>query len=277
MEREDVLIRAALTAFSEAFPGARVVERDLELGEGPRWAWLAELSNGGLCVVRVVDEARAEEAWTAIDGLARLVEVEPQLRRALGLAPLDRRLTPRAVVIAQNISAAFVRRVELVERQRLEAFALVRINTRQRSWSELISSREVEQRAQASSQPRRSVESELEFKEGVDVLVVLQQRLSRLDPLVEIEQDADASVFRVHGHELARVHASERLIVARVGADLTPIPLHSAEDVEAFLARVVDRYLELGCWSGAEGGAASLALVEPLLTHEELAAFRELG
>lgn len=277
MEREEALIRAALTAFSEAFPGARIVEYDLELGEGPVWAWLAELADGGLCVASVVDEARPEDALAAIDGLARLFEAESELRKALGLAPLDRRIAPRALVIAQRVSAAFVRRLELVDRQRLSAFELVRIKTRQRSWAELVPSADAEQRARTSAQLRRRTESKMEIKEGGDVLVELRQRLSRLDPLVEVEQDADACVFRVHGHELARVQAGENPLLARVGAELTPIALSGADELEAFLARVVHRYLELGCWAGAEGGAASLALVEPLLTHEELAAFREIG
>lgn len=277
MEREESLLRAALTAFSEAFSGSRVVDRDLELGDGPCWAWLAELADGGLCVALVVDEARAQDAWSALDGLARLVEVESELRSALGLAPANRQLTPRAVVIAASVSAAYGRRVDLVDRQRLETFKLVRISTRHRSSAVLVSVRDVERRALSSSQHEQRAESRVRFTEGVEVLAVLKDRLSRLDALVEVHADADASVFRVHGHELARVFTDQQPLHARVGAGAPAIPLESLDDVEAFLAHVVDRYLELGCWAGAEGGAASLALVEPLLTHEEMAAFRELA
>jgi len=110
---------------------------------------------------------------------------------------------------------------------------------------------------------------------GFDPLATLEQRLLRLDPAVEVEREANGAVFRVHSHEIARIDIHPDGLRARVDESEDGVELNHAADVERFAARVVERYLELGCWSGAEGGVAALALSEPLLSEEELAAFRK--
>ena len=61
MQREDAQFHAALTAFSAAFAGARIVDRDVQLGEGLRWSWIAELTDGRLCAVWLVSDAGEPE------------------------------------------------------------------------------------------------------------------------------------------------------------------------------------------------------------------------
>ncbi len=277
LEREDLLVGAALSAFVEAFPNARVVARDLALGDGRAWSWLAQLPDGALCAVFVVDEACAHDAIELIDALARLDEGEAQLRVSLGLSPLDRDRPVRALLVAESFSRSYLQRMQFVDPDRCESLELLRIRTREHESASLSPLSPSERwPLGASPAPRRKRASSAVIGKE-EMLASLQQRLVRLDPQLEVECEGDLTVFRVYGHELARVRARAEPPTAQIGAEPVALALDGPLALESFLGRVVERYLELGCWTGAEGGPASLALVEPLLTHEELAAFRELA
>lgn len=277
LEREDSTVGAALSAFVKTFANARVVERDLALGDGRAWSWLAELADGGLCAVLVVEEARAQDAAELLDALARLDEGEAQLRALLGLAPPERERPARALLIAERFSRGYLQLAQFVDPVRVESLELLRLRSRERASASLSSMRSSERRPLAVSPALRPSRAAVEDFREVDMLALLHQRLVRLDPQLEVERDGELTVFRVYGHELARVEAGRQPPTAQIGAAALALELDGPPAVEVFLARVVERYLELGCWTGAEGGPASLALVEPLLTHEELAAFRELA
>ncbi len=277
LEREDLLVGAALSAFVKAFANARVVQHDLALGDGRSWSWLAELADGGLCAVLVVEEARAREVGDVLDALARLDEGEAELRAVLGMAPLDRERPPRALLVAESFSRGYLQRAQLIDPSRVESLELLRIRTKEHSSATLSPVRPTARRSVAGSSPSRRTRATAEFSGEEDMLALLQQRLVRLDPQLQVEREPELTVFRVYGHELARVQTDQQPPKAQIGAGQAALELDGLPALELFLARVVDRYLELGCWTGADGGPASLALVEPLLTHEELAAFRELA
>lgn len=279
MEREAALLRAAETAFLAAFVGARIVERDVQLGSGLRWTWLAVLSDGALCAVVVQSRGRGALVWRALDALAELEEHEGEIRRALRLPPLSGSIpAPQAQLIVESPARAFARRLELVVADRLAGYRLLHLETRARSEVSLqaIASRRWLERASPQWPPsaQRRVGSEGTHVSKIDGIV---ERLRRLDSAVNVEQTDGATLVQVHGHELARFDQHGDACGAQVGPSEEVFTLETPADVERFLAASVERYLDLGCWTGAEGGAAALALGEPLLTREELAAFRELA
>jgi hypothetical protein len=278
LEREETRVRAAQSAFAAAFAGARVVDRGLQCGDGVAWTWVAELAGGRLCAVLLAAHAGRELAAVLLDGAAEFAEHEGEVRRVLGLSSTPSRGGPLVVAIYDEASRAFERRIALTDPQRIDAFALQRVNTSARSQAVLQPLRELASARKSMSRTGAGVDMyPSEFSSSSQMLTTLQHRMQRLDPAVEIERDAQASVFRIHGHELARVEPDGENLVAHFGDEPTGLTLGNAADLERFLAHVVERYLELGCWSGSEGGAAALALGEPLLSHEEMAAFRELA
>lgn len=279
MEREAALLRAAETAFLAAFVGARIVERDVQLGSGLRWTWLAVLSDGALCAVAVQARGRGALVWRALDALAELEEHEGEVRRALRLPPQSGSSpAPQALLIVESPARALARRLELVVAERLAGYRLLNLETRARSEVSLqaIASRRWLERAGPQWPPsvQRRVGSEGTHVSTIDRIV---ERLRRLDSAVNVQQADGATLVQVHGHELARFDRHGDACGAQVGPSEEVFTLETPADVERFLAASVERYLDLGCWTGAEGGAAALALGEPLLTREELAAFRELA
>lgn len=279
MEREAALLRATETAFLAAFVGARIVERDVQLGSGLRWTWLAVLSDGALCAVAVQARGRGALVWRALDALAELEEHEGEVRRALRLPPLNATTpAPQAVLIVEFAARAFARRLELVVAERLAGYRLLSLETRARTEVSLqaVSSRPRLERADSQWPPnaQRRAGTESTHVSKIDGIV---ERLRRLDSAVNVEQADGATLVQVHGHELARFDRHGDACGAQVGPSEEVFTLETPADVERFLAASVERYLDLGCWTGAEGGAAALALAEPLLTREELAAFRELA
>ncbi|MBL8804323.1 MAG: hypothetical protein JNN27_20160 [Planctomycetes bacterium] len=279
MEREAALLRAAETAFLAVFVGARIVERDVQLGSGLRWTWLAVLSDGALCAVAVQVRGRGALIWRSLDALAELEEHEGEVRRTLRLPPLSASSpAPQAVLIVEFAARAFARRLELVAAARVAGYRLLSLETRARSEVSLqaVSPRPRLERAGSQWQPnaQRRAGSEGIHVSKIDGIV---ERLRRLDSAVNVERANGATLVQVHGHELARLDQQGDACGAQVGPSDEVFTLETAADVERFLAASVERYLDLGCWTGAEGGAAALALGEPLLTREELAAFRELA
>lgn len=273
MEREDSLHRAAQAAFVAAFVGARILDRDVQVGAQVAWAWIAELVDGRLCAVMLVPHARDVDAWSAIDGAAQLAEHQLELRRLFGASRRRETLAPLVVVIAESSSSAFRTRMELLRPERVSAFELLRVTSAAHEHVHLSALHAHRARAAVPV----SVESDGVQLAAFDPLAALEQRLLRLDPAVAVERESHATVFRVHSHELARVEFGAGRVRASVQDMDEGFELGHESDLDPFAARVVERYLELGCWSGAEGGVASLALSEPLLTEEELAAFRELA
>jgi len=279
LEREETLLRAAETAFLAAFVGARIVERDVQLGSGLRWTWLAVLSDGALCAVAVHVCGRGAQVWHALDAVAELEDHEREVRRTLRLPPPSATCPPpHALLIVEVAARAFARRLESVVPERLAGYRLLRLETRTRtevSLQALAAPRSVErENSQWPPSAQRWVGSEGIHVSKIDGIV---ERLRRLDAAVNVEQAGEATVVQVHGHELARFDSHGDAYGAQVGPSDEVFTLETPSDVERFLAASVERYLDLGCWTGADGGAAALALDEPLLTREELAAFRELA
>jgi hypothetical protein len=279
LEREAALLRAAESAFLAVFVGARIVERDVQLGSGLRWTWLAVLSDGALCAVAVQARGRGALVWRSLDALSELEEHEGEVRRTLRLPPLSASSpAPQAVLIVEFAARAFARRLELVAAERLAGYRLLSLETRARSEVSLqaVSSHPRLERAGSQWQPNAQCRA---GSEGVHVSKIdgIVERLRRLDSAVNVEQAGGATLVQVHGHELARLDQHGDAYGAQVGPSDEVFTLETPADVERFLAASVERYLDLGCWTGAEGGAAALALGEPLLTREELAAFRELA
>lgn len=279
MEREAATLRAAESAFLAAFVGARIVERDVQLGSGLRWTWLAELSDGALCAVSLQTRGRGALVWRALDALAELEDHEAELRRSLRLSPVGASSAPpRALLIVESAARALARRLELVAPERLAGYKLLRLETRARSEVSLQAIAPPRWQGRASSQWPPSAERSV-GSEGIQVSKIdgIVERLRRLDAAVNVEQAGGSTLVQVHGHELARFDRLGDACGAQVGPSDEVFTLETPADVERFLAASVERYLDLGCWTGAEGGAAALALGEPLLTREELAAFRELA
>jgi hypothetical protein len=284
LEREGTQIRAAESAFAAAFAGARVVDRGVQCGDGAAWSWIAELPGGRICAVLLLTRAGREDAAALLDGAAELAEHEEEVRRMLGLPSSPSRGGPFALAICDEASRAFERLLALTDPQCVDAFALLRVSVGARSRAVLRPLRTAGSAQKSLSRSSSGADSySLELGSDPYMLATLQNRMQRLDAAVEVEREGLVSTFRIHGHELARVQvegeagAESEGFSAYFGDDPAGLTVNAAEDLERFFARVIERYLELGAWSGAVGGAAALALGEPLLSHEELAAFRELA
>lgn len=274
-------LAALLEGLDELVPGLVLVDRDLELEGGLRADLAAADPAGRLWLVRVAGEDADRAALEALDLCARLGRELELLVRHLGPERLRAGRPPRLVIVSPSCDERLAARLAPLAASGVEVIGLRSVKSANGERAYLV-------RLEANGRPVASEVGVSAFLRALparhETLVhELIERMQRLDEELSVSADASAIAWRLGGEVLARVERSGDGLSASVAPRHEPLTLDGQPALERFveqaLARLV-RVLGLARSAGpAEAGPRPVRAAprgdEPLLTDEELQAFRE--
>lgn len=274
--------REVAPALARAPHGIEVLDHGLALSKTTRVDLVGVDGAGRLVLVLLVAGAAAD-AHAALEALAFVRRRGQQLAEHLG-RPLARASeTARVMLIAGAATRALcdlvaplaVAGIELCEVCELESHRGTRtfvgpVSGRATSVAAAAGRPGDQARDEAGDEPGRSARDEL--------LEDLVRRIERIDERIEVERSAKTLRWRLDGRELCSLSFGGALPGGRVGGDEQRIELDDGAVAEAFLERVMERFLELAEEPPAGepyAGARRTLGTGQLLTPEEIEAFRE--
>ena len=276
-DREGV-VEALETGLSEALPGVEVLDRGLEFDDGVR-ADLAAVDPVGRLVLVVVAHAEPDRAvLDALDVLRQARANTALVVRHIGSRRIDPGLEPRIVVVDPADDERVAERLGALAGAGIDVFGVRTLRSAAGECSYLVAKGD-------TRQPVAGARGVQEFLDALplplqDIGRELTARMNRLDDDLLAATDGSAVVWRWKGEVLARLECVGDQLRASVAPDHRPAPVREATDldevVDGALARLVAelhrRPAEAGDDDLAGGG---LDPDEPLLTPDEIAAFRD--
>jgi hypothetical protein len=262
--------RAALLGLIEEdlprlLPDLRVVDRGLALSRGR--AELLLQDRGGRAWILVVADGRGDETLlAAVDALA--------FARANGEALCDpagsrdpRDLAARVLLVAEAFSERALEALALLPERELHLVAVRRLESQSGERARLV------RLEPASARPAAS--GRAGFLAAVPdalrpVAELLLRRLARLDAEVELSFAPQTAWIHLGPRELGSLDVHEATLIATLPSLDRRSAIRGQDDADVFLDHVVSEHLR----SLDEGEGLARAAREPLLTPEELAAFR---
>jgi len=297
---DDELLLAALRAgLEEALPGLEIVDRDLVLDERGRADLAAVDASGRLVLVIVAAKNGDRTALDALDALAFARRNADVLARHLD-PRIEPGLQPRVVVVDPSNAADLLERLTPLAPQGIEVFGVRTIKSAAGERSYLIA-----REAPGAIGGPGGVEAFLEaLPESLRELGRgLAERMQRLDDELLATGDRNTVVWRLNGDVLARLERVGRHLQASVGPERRAGPIRDPADADRLLEGAMARLVECLERRGAVGTAAEAPADvpgapeapegpgaplegdrersrapgddEPLLTEEEIQAFRE--
>ena len=274
-------LAALLEGLDELVPGLELIDRDLELEDGLRADLAAADPAGRLWLVRVAGEDTDRAALEALDLCARLARELELLVRHLGPERLRPGRPPRLVIVSPSCDARLAARLAPLAACGVEVIGLRTVKSANGERAYLV-------RLEASGRPVASEVGVSAFLRALparhEALVnELLERMQRLDEELSASADASAIVWRLGGEVLARVEHSGERLQASVAPRHEPVTLDGAPALERFIELALARLVRVLGLARApvptEAGPRPVRAVaradEPLLTDEEIQAFRE--
>jgi hypothetical protein len=296
--------RASLLAAFEAdlptfLPDVRIADRGLDLSRGPirgiatRRADLVAFDGAGRPVIVILVDGRGDDViLTAANAVAFVRQNSDALARSDREEPAGGPLATqtigpsggpgRVALVAESYAARTLEGLALLPESELLVFEVRRIESSSGSQVRFarLSPAPQSSAAPADRTDRQSFLSRIpETRRGVAELLL--RRLSRLDSGIQITFEAGAASFRCEGRELCVLLAAEGELLGAIPALKRSLPIHGPDDADAFLDEILrEHLLVLGEGWGTRsrsvaGETPGREAREPLLTAEEMAAFRE--
>lgn len=275
---EDPSPFAALEAGLDAVvPGLTVLDRELVF-EGAGRADLAAVDpSGRLHLVLLASEDPDRAALEVLDAIAVVRSQLDLLVHHFGSEQMNPERAPRVLVVSPSSDARLVARLAALSDVGVLVFGLrtVKSSAGERAYLvRLDLPAPATPGATGMAAFLRALPARLEGLGGA-----LVERMERLDEELTPAGDATTLVWRLGGEVLCRVERIGDLLQASVAPRHEPLPLGDLADldrlVEKALAQLV-RVLGLTRGEGGSNGARGAAPAEePLLTPEEIQAFRE--
>lgn len=270
-------LAALIEGLDELVPGLEVLDRELVFEGGARADLAAVDPSGRLHLVQLAGEDADKAALAALDllGLVR-AELELLLRHFGEAVNAER--APRVLVVSPSSDLRLVERLGVLADAGVLVLGLRAVKSAAGERSYLV---RLDAAARTSSGPGgvaaflRALPARLE-----PLGAALVERMQRLDEELAPSADASTLVWRLAGEVLCRVERIGDLLQASVAPRHEPLPLGDLGDldrlVEKAMARLV-RVLNLARGETAAPGSrpASTPREEPILTPEEIQAFRE--
>ena len=265
-----------------ALPGLQIVDRSLEFPGGAR-ADLVALDEGGrLLFVLMVDGEAEDTSLMALDLLAQARSDLDLIARHLSRPGLRADLEPRLALVADSFSDNTRSRLAPLTGERV---LLLEVR-------ELASARHASVYLVPLAQPplatAKSSAAAEDFLVGLPerlrtMAADLVRRLRRVDESLECLAGSDDLQWRYRGRVLASLRSLEGRLEGSLPLAGDPITLEGGAEIELFLERTLERYVELLDSDGEDDlELGELGEVElqphdagPLLSAEELEAFRE--
>jgi len=293
------LLERIAAGLPSVFPGAVVVDRELQLGpDGPggsRPAGVVDLAaidgEGRLLLVCQVRGDGPEALLLALDALAFARANLPLLARHFQGAGLDPELEPLAVLAAERFEPLLLRRLGGLDPTLLTCLEIRRLASRERTETYLVPVVPAAGAGEARTAARpadflQHLEPELR-----PLAERLLERLARLDEDLRATSSGRQLRFALDGEPICVLQAQGDALEARVVPDGGTFRIGSAADADAFLEEALQRTLDL--FEPRERGGSLLAPPEragvreaafdplvpsgAILTPEEIEAFRSMG
>jgi len=274
-------LAALVEGLDELVPGLELIDRDLELEGGLRADLAAADPAGRLWLVRVAGEDADQAALEALDLCARLGRELELLVRHLGPERLRAGRPPRLVIVSPSCDERLAARLAPLAASGVEVIGLRSVKSANGERAYLV-------RLEASGRPVASEVGVAAFLRALparhETLVhELIERMQRLDEELSASADAGAIVWRLGGEVLARVERTGEELQASVAPHHEPLLLADEATLERFVERALARLVRvLGLGRAGEAPEPGPRVMraaprsdEPLLSDEELQAFRE--
>lgn len=284
--RAAIEIEAQLRAL---LPGLRVLDRDLELDGAPVADLVCE-AEGRLVLVLMVDGEGDGPVLAALDALAAARRDGELLAAHLGL-PESFRRAPLVLLVAERFGERLRERLRAIPSEALWSLERRAVRTARRGDQALVRVHNVEgcgSPASGGGSPSPDPQAVQRFlaqlgPPGARLGRELAQRIGRIDPELELEtrrgEGREELWWRFRGRSLCGVAVNEGRLEGRLPDSSVPHAIQSPQALEAFLEWVLSCHLELLDALAPRDGMGEIVLVpprrEPLLTPEEIEAFRE--
>lgn len=284
----DDVLTALLSGLEEVLPGIEVIDRELVFENGGRADLAAVDPSGRLVLVLVAGDDGDRSVLEVLDTYHFARQNTAILARHLSGRRIQALTAPRIVVVNPANDATLVARLSALVGQGVEIFGVRSLKSAAGERSYLV---QVGPSGAVEPSGEHGVEAFLrELPSGLrEIGSRLAERMGRLDEELDAAADRNALVWRFHGDVLARVERVGSRLQASIAPHLDPVPLTRHEDVERVVEDSLARLVEAMGLSGAtvssppppatgRGERSPLDVVdssEPLLTAEEIDAFRE--
>ncbi len=275
-ERDE--LETLIAGLDEIVPGLEVIDRELAFEGGARADLVAVDPSGRVYLVLRANQDSDTAVLETLDAVALLRGQLEVLVRHCGESRVNPERAPRVLVVCAGSDARMVERLGALS----EAGVLV-------LGSRAVKSAAGEQRylvrldpgARAAVGPSgvaaflRALPARLE-----PLGAALVERMGRLDEELAASGDATTLVWRLSGEVLAKVERIGDLLQASVAPRHEPLPLAELADLERLVERALGRLVRVLGLTRAERPESSPERRpgrsdEPLLTPEEIQAFRE--
>lgn len=270
-------LAALLDGLDEVVPGLDVLDRELVFEGGARADVAAVDPSGRLYLVQLAHEDADRATLDALDALGVLRGQLDLLTRHFGEGRLNPERAPRLVVISSSSDARLAERLAVLGDAGVLVFGLRSVKSAAGERSYLV-------RLDAAAPSAPSGSGVAAFLRALPARLeplgaALIERMERLDEELVPSADATQLVWRLAGEVLCRVERIGDLLQASVAPRHEPLPLADLADLDRLVERALARLVRvLGLTRGerpAPGPRPAPAHDEPLLSEEEIQAFRE--
>lgn len=271
-------LAALIEGLDEIVPGLHVLDRELVFEGGARADLAAVDPSGRLYLVLLAAEDADKAALEALDAVSVMRTQLELLQRHFGEERLNPERAPRVLVVSPNSDARLAARLGALGDVGVLVFGLRSVKSAAGERAYLV-------RLDVSAQATPGTSGVAAFLRALPARLetlgsALIERMERLDEELTPAGDASTLVWRLSGEVLCRVERVGDLLQASVAPRHEPLPLGDLADLERLVEKALARLVRvLGLTRGERPSngtrATGHASDEPLLTPEEIQAFRE--
>jgi hypothetical protein len=266
----------------EIVPGLAIVDRELVFEGGARADLVAVDPSGRLHLVLRASEDADRAVLETLDALALVRGQLELLVRHCGEGRVNPERAPRVLVVCPGSDARLVERLCVLGDSGVLVLGLRAVKSAAGEHTYLV---RLDPAARAAAGPG-GVDAFLRALPGrlEPLAATLLERMQRLDEELACSGDRTTLVWRLAGEVLVKVERVGELLQASVAPQHEPLPLADFADLERLVERALGRLVRVLGLTRTErppagppgiGKAPSPRSDEPILTPEEIQAFRE--
>jgi hypothetical protein len=275
-ERDELALLIA--GLDESVPGLEVVDRELVFEGGARADLVAVDPSGRLYLVQRANQDGNSAVLDALDAVALLLGQLEVLVRHCGESRVNAERAPRLLVVCAGSDARTVERLSALTDAGVLVLGSRTVKSATGEHRYLV---RLDPVARAAVGPSGVAAFLRALRARLEPLgAALVERMGRLDEELAASGDATTLVWRLSGEVLAKVERIGDLLQASVAPRHEPLPLAELADLERLVEKALGRLVRVLGLTRAErpeGGPerSPTRTDEPLLTPEEIQAFRE--
>jgi hypothetical protein len=271
-------LAALIEGLDEIVPGLEVLDRELSFEGGARADLAAVDPSGRLHLVLLAGEDADKAALEALDALGLVRGQLELLLRHFGERHVNPERAPRVLVVSPTSDARLAERLGALSEAGVSVLGLRTVKSAAGERSYLV-------RLDPSARAAGTAGGVAAFLRALPVRLeplgtALVERMERLDEELTAVGDATTLVWRLAGEVLCKVERIGDLLQASVAPRHEHLPLGDLADLDKLVERAMARLVRVLNLTRGERPAAGqppgkAPREEPLLTPEEIQAFRE--